>query len=159
MMVVRLTTVLRYLDFELGWEPDLFNIAAHIPAPQRPSTPKPSLEQALFSSVGGNTTSSAWLHACGARFSVNNGTDNTGIDHTPRLSTLAELDFLDPVGMSWSGREPNSSSTYHGSADRRQHKQWYQPNRYEADDHPWLFHVGGVSHLWASSSGNVYVEL
>ena len=32
MMVVRLTTVLRYLDFELGWEPDLFNIAAHTQA-------------------------------------------------------------------------------------------------------------------------------
>lgn len=59
MMVVRLTTVLRYLDFELGWEPDLFNIAAHIPASQRPSTPKPSLEQALFHSASGNTTSSA----------------------------------------------------------------------------------------------------
>ena len=90
---------------------------------------------------------------------MNEGTDNTEIDRIPRLSTLAELDFLDPVGMSWSGREPNSSSTYHGSADRRQHKQWYQPNRYEADNHPWLFHVGGVSHLWASSSGNVDVEL
>gem|GEM_PF-3404484 len=32
MMVVRLTTVLRYLDFELGREPDLFNIAARTPA-------------------------------------------------------------------------------------------------------------------------------
>ena|GEM_PF-5323962 len=53
---------------------------------------------------------------------MNNGADNTGIDRTPRLSTLAELDFLDPVGMNWSGYEPNSSSTYHGSANKRQHK-------------------------------------
>ena len=90
---------------------------------------------------------------------MNEGADNTGIDRIPRLSTLAELDFLDPVGMSWPGYEPNSSSTYHSSADRRQHKQWYRPNRREADNHPWLFRVGGVSHLWASSSGNVYVEL
>ena len=64
MMVVRLTTVLRYLGFELGWEPDLFNIAAHTPAQQRPSTLKPSLEQMRFHSASGNTTSSAWLHAC-----------------------------------------------------------------------------------------------
>ena len=60
MMVARLTAVLRYLDFELlGWEPDLFNIAAYIPAPQRLSAPKPSLEQMLFNSASGNTTSSA----------------------------------------------------------------------------------------------------
>ena len=71
---------------------------------------------------------------------MNEGTDNTEIDRIPRLSTLAELDFLDPVGMNWSGYEPNSS-------------------RREADDHPWLFRVGVVPHLWASSSGNVYIEL